>query len=686
MLQRVLAASNPYAALFTTAGERLLALGENARILGVKIVEAPSLDPRTQNRPTANEVGVLIEGLGDEHDEPRQVIMHYRNPQGGNTLKQISELHQSYLPLRYVLLLPYGEPGWHPGIPLRGNENAGNAYRPLENAGADLDAGGNVAFDQADDAPTTRVRGGSTRVTLTLWHAFYLHFRRRFEENLILRGGRLFQEWIVDACAAMEQNNLRYVRMNQSRLRSDLYCGLADAVQSGEDLNPELLGKRMVLPSTFKGSPRQMTQLYQDAMAIVRHYGKPDIFITMTCNAQWPEITVNLLPGQAWSDRPDLVSRVFRLKLQSMMNEILKHHVLGKVVAYIYTIEYQKRGLPHAHILLILEQGAKIKSAEEIDSVVSAQIPDPNQDAELYETASRVMLHGPCGAPQFTKAPCFTDGRGPPGKCSKRYPHDFRPATIVESDGYPLYARPDNGRKITKRVRQADGTMTDFDFDNRRVVPYNPYLLKRYDCHINVELCSSVKAVKYLYKYVYKGPDRAMVAIDDPNQLDEPRLYLDARYIGPAEACWKILGFKLHDGSPSVIRLQLHLPREHSVIFDPDANLAEIVNDPRLQRTTLTEYFTANEMFEEARELPYYKFPLNFTWNAKIRKWTHRVRDSKCIGRVYFCGPKAGERYYLRLLLHHRVGATSFENLRTVNNITYDTFRVSGTCRHLLPL
>jgi hypothetical protein len=315
-----------------------------------------------------------------------------------------------------------------------------------------------------------------------------------------------------------------------------------------------------------------------------------------------------------------------------MMEEILKHQILGRVVAYIYTIEYQKRGLPHAHILLILDQSSKIKRAEDIDTVVLAQLPDPEDDPELYETVSRVMLHGPCGAPDFTRASCFTDGRGPPGKCSKRFPHEFWEETVVENDRYPLYARPDNGRKVTKRVRQADGNYVDFDFDNRRVVPYNPYLLKRYNCHINLELCSSVKTVKYLYKYVYKGPDRAMVAIDDLRQLDEPSLYLDARYIGPAEACWKILGFKMHDGSLSVVHLQLHLPREHSVVFEEDADIADVVKNPRLQQTTLTEYFAANLLFEEARDLPYYKFPINFSWNAKHRKWVPRVRDAKCIG------------------------------------------------------
>ena len=74
------------------------------------------------------------------------------------------------------------------------------------------------------------------------------------------------------------------------------------------------LGKIIILPTTFVGSPRYMMQSYRDAMAIVRMKGKPDLFITMTCNPNWREIRDNLLPGQQASDRPDICARVLHLK------------------------------------------------------------------------------------------------------------------------------------------------------------------------------------------------------------------------------------------------------------------------------------------------------------------------------------------------------------------------------------
>ena len=79
-------------------------------------------------------------------------------------------------------------------------------------------------------------------------------------------------------------------------------------------------------------------------MAIVRTYGKPTLFITVTCNPKWPEIVESLLPGQKPEDRPDLVARVFNVKLQGLVKEVTKDGILGKACAHLLVIEFQKRG------------------------------------------------------------------------------------------------------------------------------------------------------------------------------------------------------------------------------------------------------------------------------------------------------------------------------------------------------
>jgi hypothetical protein len=259
-------------------------------------------------------------------------------------------------------------------------------------------------------------------------HTFYSYrlfqcFNEGFK--ILHHAGRLFQEYIVDAYAQTEQNHLRFhsTKQQQDKIRVELHNGLADAVADGTPLQ-----NIAILPSSFTGGPRYMQKLYHDAMAIVCSHTKPDLFIMMTCNPRWSDITENLTPGQTAQDRPDLVARVFHLKHSALLDDLLTNGVLGQVVAHMYVIEFQKRGLPHAHILLILAEADKPLTPEDINSIVSAQLPDRNLHPELYDTIVSCMLHGPCGV-NNVNAPCMVDG-----KCSKRYPKEFHMETIITAD------------------------------------------------------------------------------------------------------------------------------------------------------------------------------------------------------------------------------------------------------------
>jgi hypothetical protein len=123
---------------------------------------------------------------------------------------------------------------------------------------------------------------------------------------------------------------------------------------------------------------------------------------------------------------------------------------------------------------------------------------------------------------------------------------------------------------------------------------------------------------------------------------------------------------KLHGRFPVVHRLQVHLPNQQTVVFSEDAYLQEVVGKSNVQKTTLTEWFTTNKNYASARNTPYAKFPERWVWNKTSKKWTPRQRGSK-IGRVYYVHRASGERYYLRMLLNVVCGATSFENLHTVD-------------------
>lgn len=105
--------------------------------------------------------------------------------------------------------------------------------------------------------------------------------------------GRLFQEFAIDSYVRIETERLRFCRFNQDKFRCQSIRGLGDAIAAGHGQESQI-GRRVVLPSSFSGGPRYIRQLYQDAMAIVRAKGKPSLFITMTCNSEWPEIVAAL--------------------------------------------------------------------------------------------------------------------------------------------------------------------------------------------------------------------------------------------------------------------------------------------------------------------------------------------------------------------------------------------------------
>jgi len=154
---------------------------------------------------------------------------------------------------------------------------------------------------------------------------------------------------------------------------------------------------------------------------------------TMTSNPNWDEITLALLPGRTPNHLPDLMARVFHLKLRALLHDLHKRHVFGKTTAGTFVVEYQKRGLPHAHILIRLEVAARPITGKDINSMVTAELPDQAQQPLLWETVTSSMLDGPCGIinPQ---CPCMVNGR-----CKSRYPRPFVPETTCSEDGYPLY-------------------------------------------------------------------------------------------------------------------------------------------------------------------------------------------------------------------------------------------------------
>ena len=141
--------------------------------------------------------------------------------------------------------------------------------------------------------------------------------------------------------ARYENSRVQWYRSpkNQRAIRAELYQGIRDALLDDASATPQDLGTRIVLGSKFVFGPRYMHQLYQDAMAIAREYGKPDYLITSTCSPEWPGIKENLLEGQTAADRPDLCSIVFKMYVDHLLDLLLRKHWLGRVKSYIYLVQ-----------------------------------------------------------------------------------------------------------------------------------------------------------------------------------------------------------------------------------------------------------------------------------------------------------------------------------------------------------
>ncbi|KAK7273568.1 hypothetical protein RIF29_14624 [Crotalaria pallida] len=607
--------------------------------ISLRLLRHRGNDPRTYNLPSVDEIATLVVGDFQGPNDGRDVIVRGRD----DRLQRIHETHALFIPLQYPLIFVYGEDGFSEHIP-RSTSSRDGVIKKRQ------------------------------RISIREFISFRLQVRSG-EETVLFRCKRLFQQFVVDCYSMIEAQRLSFIQNEQPKIRSEYLRGVREAVDRG-DYDAASIGKRIVLPSSFVGGPRYMFNNCQDAMAVCKRFGFPDLFLTFTCNPKWPEIDRYLSRHSlSASDRPDIVCRVFKIKLDTMMADFKSGSVFGSVVAGMYTIEFQKRGLPHAHILLWFGGCNKLKNAELIDGVISAELPDPVVFPKLYRLVSMFMVHGPCGANR-RNSPCMKNGR-----CSKFYPKKYSDNTYFDDDGYPVYRRRDTGITADRG---------GFPLDNRFVVPYNAMLLVKYQAHINIEYCNQSNAIKYLFKYINKGPDRVTVAVSardesdtDDVVVDEIKQYYDCRYLSPCESIWRIFAYDIHHHWPSVQRLTFHLPYQQSVIFRDDELLGTILDRSESQMTMFLSWMDANKYYDLGRELTYAEYPSKFVFCARTKSW-HIRKQGISIGRLNYVPPGTGELYYMRLLLNVQRGCTSYEAIKTVDNVTYSTFQEACSALGLL--
>jgi hypothetical protein len=178
--------------------------------------------------------------------------------------------------MQYPLLFPYGEDGFHDSIMYQETQSSTSIRRQ--------------------------------KATMAEYYAYRLHDRPD-EFNTPLRCGRGTQAYQVDAYCYIERERIDHYRTKsfQQKYRSATYNSISSYVSNGITLGSSA-GQRIILPSSFTGSPRYLYQKYQDCIGICRKFGCPDLLITFTSNANWPEILSALPPGLTPSDRPEIVN------------------------------------------------------------------------------------------------------------------------------------------------------------------------------------------------------------------------------------------------------------------------------------------------------------------------------------------------------------------------------------------
>jgi hypothetical protein len=333
-IEAALRNSNPLCKAFRSLKDVVCQIqnnGESIPSMSFTLVHDDTLDDQRRfGPPIEGEVGIVFRDSAGIVSDPTDVVVHTTDAK----MCKLPDSSPLTDPSIFVLLYSNGGEGWKPGIPHR------------------------QGILSVNDRPAFEYN----RVTLSQFYSFIFQYRRSF--NVFLSAGPLSQLYMAYALIRKERHALNWVKRNQEKLRCGTQDELLRFVRSKTG-NPNVqMGNFFKLPSSYPGSPRNQAQNCLDAMQLMFKYGKPCLFVTFTCNPKWAEITSVIGNDTPTDYHPMLLARVFEAKLVSMIKDIKSGKIFGNVAATTYVIEWQKRGLPHAHILIFLSSEDKIYTAE----------------------------------------------------------------------------------------------------------------------------------------------------------------------------------------------------------------------------------------------------------------------------------------------------------------------------------
>ena len=646
------------------------------------------------------EIGAIVSDLSDGN-----IVFKYQIKNEINTIKSNSKFVE---PLCFPLLHPYGEYGWDSSIK---DELQLLPYILSRWLMPEITYDNNIKYmDVENENNILQCKDKNINGN------FILCKKNKIGNAIIPTNrfqimNRVAQYHLVDAISRSIDFKLQWQKSNQTLIFGTRDNSFDDfyrednemSTNNIEELNQQQKLIKQVerenfsnsnpsfLAASFHGGPRHLKQLANNSLIIVSKLGDPTIFLTATCNPIWPEIVEMLLPGQTAFDRPDITVRIFHEKLKILLKNIRDGYYFGDstVVYELRVIEYQHRGLPHAHVVFKLSnvppKSDEDNCCEWIDRWISAEMPDPIYEKELYCKVSTHMIHQKC---KKGVNGCLRED----GTCKKGFSNvDLRQKTRFDEKGYPVYRK----RNII----------------DLRVVSYHKQILIDWDGHINVAFCGKSFVVLYLYKYLFKGNKKLKILFDNTKDVhddDEITHYLRGRLICSMDAMWRCFGYQTYPSTfPSITLIKVKLPYHLKSISDEGkiSDLDIYFKRPKcLCNLTYTEFYdnydygysypkkyeTIVENITNLNNINNYVFDmteicLTILSSSKIKKLYiyKRLNPNDSICRMSMVYIYMGEIYYLRLLLLN-IPAFGYDDLLTYNGTKYTLFQNCALARKLI--
>ena len=520
---------------------------------------------------------------------------------------------------------------------------------------------------------------------------------RSLRVNRFMLMARLAQYWLMDFYSRVLDQRMSIVRRMKTRIMMGQNRQPTDTLTEHEEQDRRAAGyvdipkEESYLPSSVHGSPRHMTALARNALILVSEFGCPHVFITLTCNPKWPEIVSQLLPGQTAFDRPDVTAAVFKSRLDLMKMNLRngKYFDGCELTYHFHVIEYQYRGLPHAHLV------ARFEEAYDID--------DPNRANLLYFVNKHFIAEMPRfegedyqnifaldGVPEYTdffkrtavemvrmnnthKCAMAVNGckKEADDKCRRGYG-----CTDIILD---TYVNESTNRIVYRRRMECD----------LMIVPYNLQMMMDWDSHINVEYSGSAYCALYLYKYCYKGAARKeridLSFEQEHDSLDEIKLFIYGRIMCSMSAVWRMYGyqdypapepavcaFKVRTGAQLKDFIQRKEVTDLQIYYNRPEELESLRYTEFLQQyntsSQLPKYYADNPQSLDNLCIQRHYFKVYMEPDQEIRYVYRPVRQVKRCVRIEMLFVTGGDIFYLRLILLNRK-ARSDKDVLTYNPI-----------------